>query len=96
MNRIAETEWLRLETGGNLAPGLAILVDASLDQQPSARPRRPQLETGAQLHTLRRVAPRRRDRRSYKRRTTSSNALRSAPATHSSGERRCGSRAPAG
>jgi len=67
-----------------------------LDQHPRARPRRPQLHAGAQLHTLKCVAARLRHRRSYKRRTTSSNALRSAPATHSSGEWRCGSRPPAG
>ena len=67
-----------------------------LDQHPRARPRRPQLHAGAQLHTLKRVAARLRHRRSYKRRTTSSNASRSARATHSSGERRCGSQAPAG
>ena len=63
-----------------------------LDQQARARPRRPQLHAGAHLHTLERVTAAHRNRRAYKRRTTSPNDLRSARATHSSAERRCGSR----
>jgi hypothetical protein len=64
-----------------------------LDQQARARPRRPQLHAGAQLHTLQRVTAAHRNRRAYKRRTTSPNDLRSA-ATHSYAERRRGSRTP--
>ena len=75
------------------APGIASIV---LDPQRGPGALGPELQPGAHLHALRRVAAAQRDGRAYKRSLTSSSGLRSARAAHCPGVRAAGSRPPCG
>jgi hypothetical protein len=74
-----------VQTGCPLGPARVIL-----EQDRGAGPARPELEARAHLRALDRVPARDGHERTYRRRATSSNGLRSVRRTRSSGERDCG------